>query len=422
MRFLPLLCVLSVGGIAMAAIGAEQGVLRAGAARVDITPPENAGVRLWGYDERVAPLAGIRDHIYYRAIVLDDGRQQAALVSGEAALITDGFWEKVTARIEKELGIAAANVLLSATHTHSGPEPAYCDSEEVAAKAFEAVRLAKARLQPARIGVGAGRCNVNINRRARTATGDARGGWWLGQNADGPSDKTIHVVKIEAADGKPIALMVNYAAHGTTMGRENLMLSGDHPGACSRFLEVHYGEPVVALWTSGAAGDQDPLYAYQARFGGRLSPVDVLGRLQGEEVIRVAAAIKTASQGPIRAVQEVVTAPGQRNTSGMAFRPDGSYKFVDAPPVRIRLSVLMIDRIALCGVSGEVFSLIGQRLKKESPCEQTILITHANGSSGYLPNDDAYDQISYEIMVTGVKRGVEQILIRGLLDLLGRKE
>jgi hypothetical protein len=104
----------------------------------------------------------------------------------------------------------------------------------------------------------------------------------------------------------------------------------------------------------------------------------------------------------------------------MAFRPDGSYQFVDAPPVRIRLSLLMIDRIALCGVSGEAFSLIGQRLKKESPCEQTILITHANGSSGYLPNDDAYDQVSYEIMVTDVKRGVEKILMHGLLDMLGR--
>jgi len=50
------------------------------------------------------------------------------------------------------------------------------------------------------------------------------------------------------------------------------------------------------------------------------------------------------------------------------------------------------------------------------------MITHANGSSGYLPNDDAYDQISYEIMVTGVKRGVEKILIGGLLDMLGRRE
>ena len=105
------------------------------------------------------------------------------------------FWKGLAVRVEKDLGIPQANVLLAATHTHSGPEPAYCDSDQVAAKAFEAVRLAQARLQPARIGAGAGRCNVNINRRARTATGDARGGWWLSQNPDGPSDKTIHVVK-----------------------------------------------------------------------------------------------------------------------------------------------------------------------------------------------------------------------------------
>ncbi len=396
----------------------ENRVFRAGAARVDIMPPENAGIRLWGYNARTQPFTAMHDRIYWRAVVIDDGRQQAAILSGDMALVSNSLWRKVTARIEKELRIPPANVLMCATHTHSGAEESYCDSDAVASKAVEAVERAQGRLEPARIGVGKGHCNINVNRRARTATGDAKGGWWLGQNPDGPSDKTVHVVRFDALDGKPIAVLINYAAHGTTMGKENLLLSGDHPGACSRFVESHYGGPTVALWTSGAAADQDPIYAYQANFGGRLNPVVALGRILGEEVVRVGDAIKTSPPGRIRALQKVVRAPGQRNTSGMAFRPDGSYQFVDAPPVEIRLSALAIDKIVLCGISGEVFSLIGQRLKKLSPCPDTILLTHANGSSGYLPNDDAYDQISYEIMVADVKRGVEKILLDGMTELL----
>jgi hypothetical protein len=117
------------------------------------------------------------------------------------------------------------------------------------------------------------------------------------------------------------------------------------------------------------------------------------------------------------AAQKVVTCPGRRLVP--ESRKDKQYRFTDADPVGIRLSLLMIDRIALAGVSGEVFSLIGQHLKQRSPSPQTLLITHCNGSSGYLPDDDAYGQISYEIQVTRVKPGcAEKAIVQGLRDLI----
>jgi len=65
--------------------------------------------------------------------------------------------------------------------------------------------------------------------------------------------------------------------------------------------------------------------------------------------------------------------------------------------------------------------MIGQRLRKESPFKNTIMVTHANGSSGYIPDDAAYDQISYEITTTRLKRGcAENAIVNGLLNMMDR--
>lgn len=65
----------------------------------------------------------------------------------------------------------------------------------------------------------------------------------------------------------------------------------------------------------------------------------------------------------------------------------------DADPVEIRLSVLLVNNIAIAGVSGELFTLVGQRVKEESPYAATMVVTHCNGSAaGYLPDDEAFGE------------------------------
>jgi hypothetical protein len=230
----------------------------------------------------------------------------------------------------------------------------------------------------------------------------------------------MHVVKFETLNGDPIAILANYAAHGTTMGQDNRMVTGDHPAACSRFVENRLGNDVVVAWTSGAAGDLDPIYAYLENFGqkGRISPTAVLGRIQGEEILRLIDGMETSADMRIRSAQTVIAVPGRRNNSGFGFRPDGDYEFVDAPPVEIRLTLLQFGNIALCGVSGEVLTLVGQRLKERSPISHTVVVTNANGGSGYIPNDEAYEKISYEILATRVKPGAESAVVVNLLGML----
>src|SRR5437016_2352639 len=144
---------------AASAWAAEPGALRAGAARVDITPEAGAALPMSGYAGRVQGFKGIHDHIYVRAIVLDDGATQAALVAWELIYAPDSVWSELSQRIAAEAGIRPENLLLSGVHDHGAPSigvnsgpagaaiAAYTRKVEDAA--VEAVRRAKERLQPA---------------------------------------------------------------------------------------------------------------------------------------------------------------------------------------------------------------------------------------------------------------------------------
>jgi neutral ceramidase len=406
----------------LAAFGAESGALRAGAARIDITPPADESLPMAGYAGR-APSKGVHDPIYVRAIVLDNGVTQSALVAWDLIFVPNGVWADLSQRIAKEVGIPPEHLLLSAVHNHGAPSLggggddagtspktlAYTAKAEDAA--LEAVRRAKANLQPARFGIGTGTAYVNINRRELTP---ARG-WWLGENPDGPSDKTVAVLKFEDLSGKPIAFFINYAVHGTIMGSHNYQITGDLPGATSRYVERHFHDQAVAVWTSGAAGDQNPV---SRENGEEFGMVDALGRLLGEEVMRVAAGIKPAwPQVRIWGVQQVIACPGRKVDPGPLPRKE--YTFTDAAPVSIRLSLIMLNDVALTGVSGEVLTMIHQHLKKESPFSRTLMVTHTNGSSGYIPDDSAFNQVSYEITTSHLKPGcAENAIVNGFLGMM----
>ncbi len=425
------------------ALQAENAALQAGAASVDITPSADAALPMSGYADRKEGFKGIHDHIYTRAIVFGDGSRFAAVVAWELIGVPNAVWEELSQRIARETGIPAEYLILCAVHDHSAPAPfgmygnnspksaAY--TKQVEDATVEAIRKAKRNLHPAKIGIGTGRAYVNINRREYSADS----GWWLGYNAEGPSDKSVTVIRFDALSGKPIGLLINYAVHAVVMGGENYQISGDVAGATSRYVENYYrGKPedaprsdagaaiqlrpeettenVVALWTSGAAADQN---AISLARGSDFTMVDALGKILGEEAVRVAGAIRTTDQAKLRGKQQVVTCPGRKIEPGPL--PRKKYKWEDSDPVGIRLSLLMINDIALAGVSGEVMTMIHEHLKKRATSSSTVMVTHANGSSGYIPDDAAFEQISYEITTSRLKPGcAENAIVNGFLTLM----
>jgi hypothetical protein len=233
-------------------------------------------------------------------------------------------------------------------------------------------------------------------------------------NPEGPSDKTLGVIKVESLAGELIAVVLNYAVHGTVMGPRNLQISGDLPGAAARHVEEHFGGRTVALWTSAASGDQNAIYGPGTDFG----QMAILGRIVGEEVVRTLGTVRTSARARLRAMQRVITCPGRRMTP--ESKPhENRIAFTDADPVEIRLSLLQIGPILLAGVSGEVLTGIGERLKRESPLTRTFMVTHANGSSGYIPDDASYAQVSYEIWISRLKPGcAEAGIVNSMVEMV----
>lgn len=418
--------------------GGEAGALRVGAAKVEITPADLTGLtNLWG-----TPLKGVHDGIYTRAIVLENEESSAAIVAIDTVEIGDTT--PLVARISSETGIPATNIIVAATHDHSAPMVSLQNADgshkagpagvayvaHVEADVLTAVKKAKADSQPARLGVARGAVDINVNRDQWTPKG-----YVMGRNASGPSDKTVWVLKFESTRGQPLAFLIDYAVHGAVIGPENNLLTGDLPGATARYVEQHYSDKAVAVWTSGAAGDQDPIlmspFSIQPDLAravpdtreenaSNFEAVNVLGRIQGEEVVRVADGMKTmTSQARIWGAEKTVSCLGQRVLGGGTGEPMNDVKTADAAPVNIRLGVLMIDKIAFTAVSAELVTKIYQEVRDQSPYTDTIMITLANGRVGYIPDDSAYEVWTQEAIGSPVKKGCgESTIVTGLLDLL----
>jgi neutral ceramidase len=416
----------------------SQTSFKAGAAKIDITPaqlPKNS--------------EGILDHIFARAIVIDNGHTSAALVSADTAGIGEQVWKAVSQRIEKELGIPAQNVIMNPTHTHSA-------SGGSADQIFNAIKAAKDKLQPARIGYGTGVSYINIQRNIIDRKTNK---WWEGANYDGPSDKTVAVVKFESLKGEPIAVYFNYACHAVVTGNTD-MVSGDFPGETERYIEDSFDDKIVALFSAGAQGDQNPIY-FQQTFdlrdirikdyasrgqdisnamppGGQglnkkdptvkklldqqKTMIKSMGQFLGEEVKRVMREMdpnRMATGGKISAGQKMINFPGRDRIGQGRAGVEGQYK--DGADVNLRLSLLMIDDIAIGGCNAEIYNMIAVRFKHESPVGRSIFVSMANGSgnSGYVPDDSAFGQQTFEVLSSRCKPGyAESAIVNGLLDLL----
>jgi neutral ceramidase len=425
-----------------ACVQAAASPFKAGAAKVDVTPIES---------ELPKNIEGILDRLYSRAIVVDNGETQAALVTVDTGIIPDTIWKSLTQRIEQELGIPAPNILLTATHTHASTMKPGRNFEE---SIFKSVKLAKEKLQPARIGYGTGVSYLNVN---RNIIDPKTRRWWEGPNYEGPSDKTVAVVKFESTNDEPIAVYYNYAMHAVTVGQLD-KISGDAPGAASRYIEDSYDDKIVAVWSTGACGDQNPIYFQQtydlreirikdyAKRGEDISnamppggqgldkqdPTVVklmnqqkqmilsMGQFLGEEVMHVMRSMERMStSGRIFGSQKMISVPGRDRTNKGRAGFEGTYK--DGQPVEIRLGLLLIDDIAFGTINAEVFNLISQRLKRESPLAKTMMITLTNGisNSGYIPNDAAFGYLTFEVLSSRCKPGyAENAIVNGILDLI----
>lgn len=419
-----------------------QATLQAGASRIDYTPR----------DKLPSNFNGVLDPIHVRSVVFDNGRTRAALVAIDAGAIPTDLYRKVSARAAAELKIPANQLLISASHTHSVPFRLDGGVEEVV---LRSLRESIGRLQPARVAWGTGVSYINVNRdRVDPKTNR----WWEGPNYEGTSDKTVAVVSIQTPAGKPIAVYYNYAVHAVITGNLD-MISGDIPGAASRYVEESLGDDAVALFVSGAAGDQNPIYFNQtyalreiriadyAKRGEDISNAmppggqgmdranpkvkllmdqqkrmsETLGQMLGEEVLHVMREGLEKSTGDVtlRGAQASASCPARQRTDQGRAGFEG--KYVDAGEVSIGLGALRIGDVYVGAVDAEVYNGIAQRLKRESPFKHTLMATLTNGmaQTGYIPSDDAFGRNVFTVLSSRLKPGcAEAAIVNGLVGLM----
>src|SRR5947209_4583256 len=225
------------------------GKLRAGAAKVDITPKES---------ELSTSTDSIRDHLFARAIVVDDGSTCAALVGLDLGGAPNQIVDDATARASSSTGCPAQNFIISATHTHSSStgglgQQSTSSAKRISDAIVEAVETAKSKLAPARVGYGTTKVDLNVNRDLFNSKLE----WRQEPNPDGPSDKTLAVVEFLGADSVPIAVFMNYAMHPINFYLSGV-ISADFPGEASRYVEELFDNRTIAIFSQGASGDQNP--------------------------------------------------------------------------------------------------------------------------------------------------------------------
>lgn len=382
---------------------------RAAVVTVDITP--KSPKMLLGYGARQS--IGIRDRIFHRIVLLDDGFTQFLLVSSELCVISPATYDQVASEVNQQLGINPINFWWTLTHTHSAPElgtpglPALFMSDryqhpvdfeylkEVKQKLFDGIIQARRLLRPVKIGFGMGESNANINRRERRANGKIA----LGFYPEGPVDNQIGLIRLDNMDGSPLAIIANFPIHGTFFMQDNLYISGDVPGLISRYVQEKLGAPV--LFINGAAGNLAPNTLLQV---GKSVPKDtsmvVFKRALGDKIVEVYKSIiqltpsMRISSGslPIESLRKKsltwipeLKAYEKKNTKGedVVILPARFLKFNQS--------------LAIWSLPGELFCEISNEIRKNSPFKNTFFYGYTNGWLGYIPTATEYALGGYEV-------------------------
>lgn len=385
------------------------GTFRASAVKVDITPSSSQW--LAGYKARKSD--GVRDRLYHRIAAFDDGKTTVYFVSTDTCLISPAYVDKVKKDIQQQLGIAPQSIWWMATHTHSAPEigppglaqafmperynqasvgvsnPEYTAFQE--AKLIEGLREARKELQPARLGFGIGFSTANIDRRAM----DGHGTMTIGLNPDGPTDRQIGLIRVEATDGKLIGLLANYPIHGTVLGEDNLKITGDVLGVVANYVEQELGAPM--LFINGAEGNLAPIYStYPNPEDGHL---DQFRLLVGDRILQANQRIGGMTSDIVLTESEVtIESPLRAPIKWPASLGDYAR---NAPGggtlVRVPVRFLEINHEAvLWGAPVELFCKIAVDIRGQSRFPFTFYFGLTDGWLGYLPTAEAVHEGGYE--------------------------
>ncbi len=454
--------------------------LTAGVGRCDITPTPGTPQGGWGAQTHQRGL-GADLPLYAKALVVSDSTKAVAIVDVDSIGFDAEWTKKIIDAIADLTKLPREHIRVSCTHTHSGPNtfrlPIITEGLDLVLGYLEglpqriagAVWQAQQNLRPIRCAAARGSCDINVNRRVRLPDGQVV----IGRNWGGPVDHTVRVVRFDDLDENPVATILHYACHPTTMAWENQYVTPDYPGQAKQIVEQQIGG--VCLFLQGATGNIGP----RRGFTGDLRVYRRLGKLLGLEASRIAMEIETLARRerltgvlqsgapialyqdepvepelpvlrvcsrslrlPLRQFQppeELEAAAAASREELNRLRKEGTQDQIQAATARAtqagmraeqarlhhgktqtdwQLQGIRIGQIALLSIPGEPFTEINQQIVRESPFEHTLFSGYSNGGFGYMPIAAAFEEGGYEVEISPFAPQAAGIVVHEGLEML----
>ena len=409
--------------------------LQAGSAQVDISPKDSQF--LFGYPHVERYSTGINDPLLSSALYLSDGKTMTIIVANDIVFVGKKSSQRVRDRIAAQTGIPAGHIMITATHTHSGPitlDYISNEADQVVPKtdqkyvAFMEDRIVEAAIaayknaQPARVGLAcADSTGVGTNRR----------------DPKGPADMQVPVLLVQNAAGtESIACMLVCSMHPTVLHEDSKLVSGDFPGYTRIYLQENcLGKKCAVLRHMGPAGNQSPRHVTKAN---TFAEAKRLGEILGKAVEKVLPTIQFETEAAIKCKQATLDLP-KRTFPPVAAAQEKLDKAVSllehlrtsgAPRQQVRtaecdwfgaeetltmakaaaegrlsqayelalpaeIQIIKIGQWAFVGWQGEIF--VDYALSVKKLFTDTFVISCANGElQGYIVTKEANDEGGYE--------------------------
>jgi len=445
-RILVLLLLCGTVGLAPAEQPGER-QFRAGAATSNITPFVGAPI-VGGWS---APASThINDELHARCLVLDDGRVRLAFVVVDNVGIPREIWDEAKRLAHEATGIPTAHMMMSATHTHSAPSARGASSMAsggppdeyqrfVIRRIADGVRRAYINLEPARVAWGAGSVPQHtFSRRWILKDGETEMNPFGGHDRVGRTDRSkllkpagpanpeVYFLSVEAADGRPIALLANYWMHYAAGGRPG-HISADYFGFFAERLKDLLGvgwqhPPFVGIMANGPCGDAGSFsYAPDRPPEKPRAPYEkmrIIANDLAEEVLRVRRTLRHRDGVSLQAATDELELRMRRpNPELLEWANQVLARPAGVPPkhpheatyarrtlaaaewpetTSVMLQAFRVGDLCITAIPFEVFVDIGLEIKTRSPFKDTFTIELANGSSGYLPTPERHRLGGYE--------------------------
>jgi hypothetical protein len=398
---------------------------RAGTARAKITPEEPG----WqgGYGHRNRPAEGVAADLWARALALEDNQgHRCILANADIHIFTRRLHREIVEAARKRFGFEQGEVMLIATHTHSGPslpegfDPAIlwglderemrklqAAADRIRDQTLDAMARALSALRPARLSFGRGEARFGVNRRIRRADGE----FIFGANPAGVADPDVPVLLVESPEGTPIAVVFSYACHNTTIrnGHEGFYrYHPDYAGVAAEQIETQLPGS-TAIYVTGAAGEIDPQPqggVEQAERHGKTLAAVVLATLERTK--------RPPVRGPLRTAYREILLPLDTISSRAKYielsKSRSGYRQRHARQILAQMEAGTLPRevplpiqiwwfgedLTLVALAGEVGVDYALRLKRDFGADRIWPFAYANEVPCYIPSARVLKEGGYE--------------------------